>query len=322
MNRISIAMTTYNGDRFLEHQLNSILNQTLPPSELVVCDDGSTDRTLDLLEKFSRAAPFKVRVFVNPCRLGSVSNFEKAISLCEGNTIHLADQDDSWMSNKIAQSESTLEGENCGYAFSNASFIDDCNIRIQGNLWEQVGFVGARRSQFLESDFQPLELLSRNFVTGATLAFKADLRKIFLPFPQNLMLRMHHDAWIALTLSTAGFRGVAIPEYLIDYRLHAHQQIGTKRSTTKLFFRRLKSPADSLAGELATLNMVKRQAGVSPGEFNRIFGDHLKHIEFRSGLQSSKSRVAKIKGIISHYSNGGYENENFPALSALKDFVN
>ena len=78
---ISVALCTYNGSAFLDAQLESIARQRLAPDELVVCDDGSTDATLAILEGFSEVAPFAVRIHTNERRLGYVKNFEKAISL-------------------------------------------------------------------------------------------------------------------------------------------------------------------------------------------------------------------------------------------------
>lgn len=80
---ISVALCTYNGEQFLSEQLESLKCQTKLPDELIVCDDGSTDSTVALVEKFSQNAPFKVRVFINQQTLGVTKNFEKALTYCE-----------------------------------------------------------------------------------------------------------------------------------------------------------------------------------------------------------------------------------------------
>lgn len=99
---ISIAMATYNGAKYLEEQLNSFLNQTRRPDELVVCDDGSDDTTLAILEAFQLEAPFPVRTYRNESNLGHIRNFEKVLSLCDGELIFLSDQDDIWDATKIS----------------------------------------------------------------------------------------------------------------------------------------------------------------------------------------------------------------------------
>src|SRR3954470_17842517 len=96
-NMFSVAMCTYNGARFLGEQLASVAAQTRPPDELVVCDDRSTDETASLVRDFAAAAPFRVRLHVNERNLGSTRNFERAVSLCEGDLIALSDQDDEWL---------------------------------------------------------------------------------------------------------------------------------------------------------------------------------------------------------------------------------
>jgi glycosyltransferase involved in cell wall biosynthesis len=99
--RISIAMATYNGERFLQEQLESLVNQEHLPYELVVCDDGSNDRTVAILNNFASKAPFLVKVYKNEHRLGFPDNFFKAARLCRGNLIAFSDQDDVWMPEKL-----------------------------------------------------------------------------------------------------------------------------------------------------------------------------------------------------------------------------
>lgn len=101
--RISIAMATYNGARYLAEQLASFGRQTVLPFELVVTDDGSSDGTVDIISHFSRTAPFPVRLFRNEKNLGFADNFLKAASLCQGDWIAFSDQDDVWMDQKLAR---------------------------------------------------------------------------------------------------------------------------------------------------------------------------------------------------------------------------
>jgi len=106
---LSVAMCTYNGEQYLQEQLDSIIAQTRLPNEVVVCDDGSTDATLQILDEFQETAPFPVRIYRNGTRLGPTKNFEKAIKLCSGNVIALSDQDDVWMPHKLERLEEVLK---------------------------------------------------------------------------------------------------------------------------------------------------------------------------------------------------------------------
>ena len=90
--RLSIALCTYNGAQFLPAQLESMAAQTRLPDELVVCDDQSTDGSVEIIKSFAHHAPFAIRLEINAKNLGSTKNFEKAIGLCRGEIIGLSDQ--------------------------------------------------------------------------------------------------------------------------------------------------------------------------------------------------------------------------------------
>lgn len=96
---ISIAIATYNGEKYLKEQLDSIYAQTYKNIEVVVTDDCSTDKTVEILDKYAKTHGLKY--FVNEKNLGFVKNFEKAMTLCKGKFVALADQDDIWEKNKI-----------------------------------------------------------------------------------------------------------------------------------------------------------------------------------------------------------------------------
>ena len=102
MTKISIAMATYNGARFIQKQLDSFSQQTLPPSELIVCDDGSTDSTISIIQNFARSASIRVVLVTNPIRLGYTANFLQAAHMCTRDLIAFSDQDDEWLPEKLA----------------------------------------------------------------------------------------------------------------------------------------------------------------------------------------------------------------------------
>src|SRR5262245_33463585 len=124
--KISIALCTYNGAKFLSSQLESYLVQTQMPDEVVVCDDRSNDQTVEILKAFAERAPFSVRVLVNDQNLGSTKNFEKAISLCSGEFIFLSDQDDIWNPDKIEKMTAPFENDpDVGLVFSDVELVDE-----------------------------------------------------------------------------------------------------------------------------------------------------------------------------------------------------
>ena len=99
---LSIALASYNGERYIAEQLDSIARQTRLPDELIISDDASGDATPAIALDFARQAPFPVKVLQNSERAGSTRNFEIAIRACTGDIIFLCDQDDVWYPNKIS----------------------------------------------------------------------------------------------------------------------------------------------------------------------------------------------------------------------------
>src|SRR5580698_758538 len=192
-NRISVAMCTYNGERFLQKQLDSITKQTRLPDEMVVCDDKSTDRTVAMVREFRASASWPVQIFENEHNLGSAANFERAIRLCTGDLIALSDQDDIWYPNRLERSQQELTAHaDAGLVFSDADVIDDQDRQQEKTLWQRLGFAGKRERELLEGQY--LVLAKHRFVTGATVMFRASLRDRFLPIGAGWI----HDEWIAL----------------------------------------------------------------------------------------------------------------------------
>lgn len=217
----SVAMCTYNGEKYLPEQLASIATQSRQPDELVVCDDASTDRTLEILENFRGQVRFPVRIFANGVNLGSTKNFEQAIRLCAGENIALADQDDFWFEGKLERLGQVLDASSSiGAVFSDAVVVDSTLRPLGYRLWETSWF--GSRDQKLVNEGQGFEvLLSRNVVTGATLAFRSALKKFILPISPCWV----HDGWIALLIA-AHCDIAPVAEPLIYYRQHEQQQVG------------------------------------------------------------------------------------------------
>jgi glycosyltransferase involved in cell wall biosynthesis len=221
--RISIALCTYNGARYLQEQLQSLRQQTRLPDELVVCDDGSTDATLSILQQFVDTAPFPARLIRNERNLRSTKNFEKAIGLCTGDWIALCDQDDVWSPEKLSRQARFLdERSNVGGVFSDAELIGANSEGLGTRLWYGIHFTAHERAQMNAGHAVPV-LLRKNVVTGATLMFRAALRPKLLPIPSIWV----HDGWIAWMLALHS-QLAFIDQPLVRYRVHAGQQIGVE----------------------------------------------------------------------------------------------
>lgn len=243
---LSVAMCTYNGAKYLQEQLDSIAAQSRLPDELVVCDDGSTDATLQILENFQKKFLFTVRVYHNETRLGPTKNFEKVITLCEGDIIALSDQDDVWMPHKLERLEEMLKKHpEAGYVFSDALVVDEMLCPLGYTMWENISFTARQRKCFKQG-YQIEVLLKYNVVTGATMAFRAELRDWILPISEKWV----HDAWIALVVSATSARGIFIEEPLIKYRQHFGQVIGGEKiGLLERFQRALSTKAEAYSFE-------------------------------------------------------------------------
>ena len=199
---ISVAMATYNGERFLKEQLESLASQTRMPDELVACDDKSTDRTVDILEQFKRDAPFRIRTRKNNERLGYSKNFERAIALCEGDVIFPSDQDDVWFPKKIERIEKEFRSENKPLVVINDCELTDGNLNSSGfSKVDQIRSAG---------------LSTRNFVSGCCTALHASMRPLIIPVPVDYS---PYDVWInrlALALGKRQF----VSDVLQSYRRH------------------------------------------------------------------------------------------------------
>jgi glycosyltransferase involved in cell wall biosynthesis len=219
--RISIALCTYNGEHYLQKQLDSFAAQSLLPCELVVCDDGSTDGTLELLGKFAEKAVFSVHLFRNERNLGSTKNFERAMGLCSGDLIALSDQDDEWHSDKLAIMHRLFEEHPQALAaFTDAELIDDNSVPSGRRLWKSLFFTPSRQAG-VDAGLV-FALLKYDYIaTGATMVFRSELCREVIPIPECWT----HDAWISWI---AALRGglAAVPVSTIRYRVHRRQQIG------------------------------------------------------------------------------------------------
>lgn len=180
--QISIAMATYFGAKYLQEQLDSFLAQTRLPDELVICDDGSNDSTIEILERFKKIAPFTVRIFQNAENLGHEKNFGKAIDLCEGDVIFLCDQDDVWFPSKIAAVEDIFIKQVGTLLVINDAAITDGILNPTGRTvfgqTKDAGVIGDN---------------GKSLTLGCATAFRAVLRSLISPVPA---LDYGHDSWI------------------------------------------------------------------------------------------------------------------------------
>jgi glycosyltransferase involved in cell wall biosynthesis len=316
---ISVALCTWNGERFLPEQLNSLAHQARPPDELVVFDDASTDGTAGIVQAFAAEAPFPVRLTVNERNCGVTKNFEQCIAACRGDIIALCDQDDVWLESKLAVVEQVMaESHGSGFAWSDADLVDESLCPIGYTLWEGVR-AGGRVREALAAGRGAEVLLQRNVVTGATMAFRSEFRDILLPIPPQWM----HDGWIALLLSmVSGCR--PIDEPLLKYRQHRNQQIGGRklslqqqldlaRSMDRQYFQQ------ELDKFIAARNRLVDSGRCDPEQVRRLFEPKIRHQQARLEMRHRRWRTARWPLVFAELIHGRYRRYSIGCKSLAQD---
>lgn len=254
---VSVVMCTYNGERFVKKQIESIIHQTVEVDEIIIYDDHSADKTYDIAQQFQKAYPDLIRIHQQGKNRGAVKNFEQAIQQAKGDIILLADQDDIWYPYKVQVMLDYFESN--AYAslvFTDGDLIDEMGNSLNKTLWQAWDFNKQLQERWINNDLAFDDLVrNRNKITGATVAFKSSLKEHIFPFrPYTLYW---HDAWIGMY--AAKQQGLFfIQQPLIQYRVHAKQLVGIgngisitrKKTSVKTFARKVKQRLQKLVKQI------------------------------------------------------------------------
>ncbi len=219
--KVSVAFCTYNGEKHLAEQLDSILGQSIHVDEIIICDDGSTDNTLIIIQEYGNKYPEVFKIFSNEKNIGYTKNFEKAIGICTGDLIFLCDQDDIWKLNKVEVVKQTAELNPQKNVFAHRIEILESNGKtINQSFWDIDHF----NLQWNNSDILQLLLFKRNIFPGMSIALTKDAQQKYLPFINPDKKTIHDFEIILKACRDNSFK--AIDESLALYRLHDDQNIG------------------------------------------------------------------------------------------------
>jgi len=324
---VSVAMATYNGDKYISEQLDSIARQSILPAELVITDDGSSDRTIEIVERFASTAPFPVRLFRNEQRLGYANNFLKATSLCSEKLIAFCDQDDVWLEDKL---------KTCLGAFEDPEVLLCVH---SGELWS-----GTNRTETYNPRFQarrvfvPLSAYPIQTYPG----FAMVIRKKVLEITDNHRRpgfaageQMGHDQWVWFLAAIFG-EIVVLPDILCLYRQHGNNLFGgtarNVRRTASLAIRprsyqdisRIEVHFAEFLQQITPQSSASLRPRAEAAARSLIRRAHLNAL--RAQLYAKESnvfqRLGAFGGILMH---GGYlpgrESARIGTRAALKDFV-
>jgi len=203
---ISICLATYNGSRYVEAQLRSILAQLSPEDEVLIADDGSTDNTIAIIDAMGDP---RIRWVAQGGRLGVVKNFERSLSAAKGEYVFLSDQDDLWLPGKVdAVLEAFSLHPEVTLVASDARIIDESGAVVADSFFGQRGHFSTG----------VLHNLVKNKYLGCTLAFRSSMLECFLPIPRDVPM---HDMWFGV-LNTVYGKSHYIDRPLIAYRRHGN----------------------------------------------------------------------------------------------------
>lgn len=322
--KISVVLCTYNGELYIQEQLDSIAKQSRKPDEVIICDDRSTDNTWAILEAYKKQAPFDIKIFLNDKNIGSTQNFAQGIQYANGDIIFLCDQDDVWMPNKIEHMTYVFEtNEKIGMVFSDAYVTDQNLNHYPKSLWEYMGF-DQRIQTLLQKGLLWSILGKYSYVTGATVAFSSRLKRYMQIFPDNWI----HDEWITMIadlFTTVQFT----TEKLILYRKHEHQQVGVIIKPKSNYIKRMKFYIFPDKGRRHYKRIVKRQEfllnHISPyfdemrdSSIYQELEKQMQHWKMRAELSSNI--IKKGRQIFKEVAAGKYEKYSVSNRMGWKDF--
>jgi glycosyltransferase involved in cell wall biosynthesis len=234
--QIEILLATYNGGKYLEEQIHSILNQTYQNWNLLIRDDGSKDNTVEIVQKYVNLYPDKIKLIMDGEKnLGPCGNFSRLLSHATANYIMFCDQDDVWKEDKVQISlENMINLENT--AGRDTPLLVHTDLEV---VDKELHTIASSMFQYqnLNSEFSSLnQLLVQNNVTGCTVMINKKLSEMAQPIPKGVVM---HDWWLALVAASFGEIGF-INQSTIKYRQHGNNDVGAKGYSMEYFFNRVR----------------------------------------------------------------------------------
>jgi glycosyltransferase involved in cell wall biosynthesis len=223
---ISVCLASYNGVKFIELQLSSIIKQLDKDDEIIIVDDCSTDNTLTIIRSMNDN---RIKIFLNEINKGHVFSFGRAIALATKDIIFMSDQDDVWLEGRVTLMKNKLLNSNSGLVSSNSNFVDSKG----GNIDYKVDGVDFNFSNKNLSNIIDIFRGKENYY-GCAMALKKELKELILPIPNYVE---SHDLWIAMAANIAK-SNLHCNEATLNRRVHgANASIVNRKTYLKLWSR-------------------------------------------------------------------------------------
>ena len=220
--KIDILLATYNGEKYVKEQIDSILNQNYKNIRLIISDDCSKDTTPEILKEYEKKDD-RIVAYIQKENLGVVKNIEFLLNKVEAPYYMLADQDDYWLPEKAEKSLEALKNNEADLVFGDLDVVDE-NLNTIYPSFNDYMLLSRKINKYIDS--YKLNYLY-NCVTGCTVLAKKETIEKILPLPTNSK-RVIHDYWIGLMVSLNG-KLAYMPEKYIKYRQHGNNQVGTEK---------------------------------------------------------------------------------------------
>ncbi len=215
---ISVCLAAYNGEKMIEKQLRSIVDQLSEQDEVIIVDDESSDQTVACLKQFAQTTSVPLLIIENTKNLGPVKSFERALSTAKGEIIFLSDQDDEWFPDKVSAVMQAFADKKVQLVVHDAKVIT-IEGKVLAESWNQYNSNHLQQGIFGN--------LIKNAYTGSMMAFRSSLVQASLPFPKQLEM---HDQWFFLVAKRQHMKIVTIAEPLMYYIRHVQNVTGKRRN--------------------------------------------------------------------------------------------
>lgn len=289
MAKISVAMTTYNGSKYIIKQLDSLKNQSRKIDELVICDDCSTDNTVELVNDYIKSNNLEGwNIYSNENNLGFINNFKQAIKKTTGDIIFLCDQDDEWCVNKISTMTDIIEKNNQVKLLScSLTFIDEnCKPYTPSNIpsWYQK-MISTSPEEITPIDF--INICNANFAPGCTMCFTREICDKYCNMDYEYELP--HD-WLIALIASVDNGYYHLNTSLINYRIHISNAIGVSKAKN----------SQNNKQQIKRLNSLKNRLHLAK-KFDyhnmTLIDNCLKYVESRIELYENRSFCA-LKNVL------------------------
>jgi len=274
MENITIILSTYNGEKYLNEQIDSILAQTDTNWTLLIRDDGSKDKTIELIQYYTEKYPEKIKQIPSDENLGVIRSYEQLLKQCQTQYIMLCDQDDVWLPKKIKwtrEKMTELEKENQGkplVVYTDLQIVDENLNPIFSSFWNY--------SKIMPSLLTTFDMVcAHSAATGCTMMINQEALQCSLPFCDEVRM---HDSWILLNSLKAGGVVSYVNEPTILYRQHTNNVIGAINEKDFYLKNKLKSLKSVLKSNLAQWKMINKLGFKSPLKYIILkFRYHIKY---------------------------------------------